>query len=63
MFLQEGFGTILHFETNNQIMHQCYISSISTMIYRKPYHDLQDLNHEDMHQTWVSMISTLWFSY
>lgn len=39
MFLQEGFGTILHFETINAIMHGGYISSISTMIYYKLYHD------------------------
>ena len=39
MFLQEGFSTILHFETINPIMHGGYIPSISTMIYHKLYHD------------------------
>ena len=57
MFLQEGFSTILHFETNIQIMLQHHVTSISTMIYRKLYHDIQVLNHGNMHPTWVSMIS------
>jgi hypothetical protein len=57
MFLQEGFSTILHFETIIQIMLQHHVPRISTMIYHKLYHDIQVSNHENMHPTWVSMIS------